>query len=546
MTLHVGPRVAPHPLAPSPAEGELLVARPSARTRAVAARRTRALPPWLAPAVLVLAVPLTRAPFMTQTLYAFDSANYALAVSRFYNVAFHQPHPPGYPVYVAVARLLNLTVNDANRALVVESIAWAMLAVACTILLGSRLYGRPIGLLAGFLLCFTVGFWGYSEVAYPYVALAGESASLALLAHLTLAGRRGLVVPLGLAWAFAAGVRWDAAVFCAPLWLWALWAARQWRLRLASVALAGLLVLGWAVPMVMLSGGWDAYRAAFSDYLRVWSPQSAFVAGGGGDTQAGYNLNFLVNYLRQMLGVQLLLVPYLLGRRFGPGSLATDGRSRLLAVWTVPPLLTYVFVHLGEAGYVLSLAPQAAILSAVAIQDLGGETSVLSRVLQLRGWPALPRLAPAVAAALVLAIVGWNVQAFLRGVGPGRLPDLRAHDATTSAQVAFVRSQPSDTTLVLAHDLLRQVQYYVPAARLDLLYSEYVPDFQTARTRTDLPDGVTQVVVLDSGLQVAPEDQRRVREVLLREQPRVSVWVIDVRGARAVEHGYGYLRVLPI
>jgi hypothetical protein len=513
------------------------------RVEAQTAGRRR-LPAWLTPAVLVLAVPLTRAPFMTQTLYAFDSANYALAIDRFYNVAFHQPHPPGYPVYVGLARALDVIVNNANRALVVESIAWAMLAVACTIGLGTRLYGRPIGLLAGFLLCFTVGFWGYSEVAYPYVALAGETASLALLAHLTLAGRRRLVVPLGMAWAFAAGVRWDGAVFCAPLWLWALWSAHSWRLRLASVGLAGLVVAAWAVPMVALSGGWDTYRGVVADYLRVWSPQSAFLAGGGGDTQAGYNLNFLVNYLRQMLGVQLLLVPYLLGRRFGPGSLATDGRSRLLAVWTVPPLLTYVFAHLGEPGYVLSLAPQAAILSAVAIDDLGRETSLLARVLQQRGWPALRHLAAASVAVLLVAIVGWNVQAFLRGVGPGRLPDLRAHDLTTSAQVAFIRAQAPGTTLVLAHDILRQVQYYVPEVRVDLLYSEYVPDFERVRTRTELPEGTSQVVVLDSPLQADPRE--RVREILLREEPRVSVWLVDVRGARAVEHGYGYLRVLPI
>jgi hypothetical protein len=245
-----------------------------------------------------------------------------------------------------------------------------------------------------------------------------------------------------------------------------------------------------------------------------------------------------------MLGVQLLLVPYLLGRRFGPGSLATDGRSRFVALWTVPPLLTYVFVHLGEPGYVLSLAPQAAILSAVAIDDLGRETSLLARVLRQRGWPAVPRLAPGVAAALVLAIVGWNVQAFLRGVGPGRLPDLRAHDLTTSAQVAFIRAQAPGTTLVLAHDILRQVQYYVPEVRVDLLYSEYVPDFERVRTRTELPEGTSQVVVLDSPLQADPRE--RVREILLREEPRVSVWLVDVRGARAVEHGYGYLRVLPI
>ena len=516
----------------------------------------------LTTAALVLAVLVTRVPFMTQTLYGFDSANYALAVGRFYNVAFHQPHPPGYPLYVALARAFDLVLHDANRSLVVESIGWSTLAVGCTVALGRRLYGSTAGLLAGFLLAFTVGFWGYGEVAYPYVALAGETASLALLAHLALAGHRRAVVAFGVAWAVAVGVRWDGAVFCVPLWVWLLWRP-TWRLRVLSISLALAGVVAFAIPTVMLSGGWDTYRATLSDYLRVWSPQSAFVVGdyaSGGETQAGYNLNFLVNYLRQMLGVGLLLVPYLLGRRFGPASLAADGRSRFLAVWTLPPLLVYIFAHLGEPGYVLSLAPQAAILGACAAQDLGHEADLLALVLRTRATPAAARwdsrvtaasasrgVASAVTGLIVLAIVAWNVQAFLRGTGPGRLPDLRAHDLTTSAQVAFVQAQPRASTLVLAHDILRQVQFYVPEQRVELLYSEYLPGWERARTRTELPEGTAQVVVLDSAVETLPVGASRVHEIVLRELPqRVSVWVVDVRGQRAVEHGYRYLKVLPI
>lgn len=497
--------------------------------------------------VLVAACVATRLPFMTQTLYAFDSANYALAVRDFYNVAFHQPHPPGYPLYVFFARGLNVLTADANRALVAEGIIWSAIAVACTIALARALFGRPLGLLSGLLLVCTVGFWGYGEVAYPYVALAGETALLAWLAHAVISGRTRLLLLLGLGWAISAGVRWDAAVFDVPLVLWAAYSA-AWRLRISAALLAGAIVAAWAIPMIVLSGGWDVYRQALDDYLKVWSPQSAYVVGdfaSGGDLQATYNLNFLVNYLRQMLGVGLVLVLYLIGKRFGPAALASDYRMRFLGLWVLPPLGVYVFAHLGEPGYVLSLAPQAAILIALGIGDLRREVFALSEVLRSRGWrwlPAAQAVSFGAAGLLTLGVLGWNVQAFARGVGPGRLPDLRAHDATTSAQVDFVRAQSPASTFVLAHDIFRQLQFYVPGYRIELLFSEYVPDFQSARILTPLPDGTEQIVVLDG---VAFDPGTSAREVQLRQVPPVSLWVLDARGARAVEHGYHYVRLVP-
>src|SRR5204863_10033153 len=150
----------------------------------------------IAAAILVVAAVASRLPFMTQTLYAFDSANYALAVRDFYNVAFHQPHPPGYPLYVFAAKGIDLLVHDANRSLIIEGIVWSAIAVGCTMTLARSMFGRTIGLLSGLLLVATVGFWGYGEVAYPYVALAGETAALALLTHRILAGKHGAVLAL--------------------------------------------------------------------------------------------------------------------------------------------------------------------------------------------------------------------------------------------------------------------------------------------------------------------------------------------------------------
>jgi hypothetical protein len=65
-----------------------------------------------------------------------------------------------------------------------------------------------------------------------------------------------------------------------------------------------------------------------------------------------------------------------------------------------------------------------------------------------------------------------------------------------------------------------------------------VPDFQNSRVRTELPDGTEQVVVLDGPMQGS-----EAREVVLRDQPRVSVWLIDARNKHAVVHGYHFVIV---
>jgi hypothetical protein len=248
-----------------------------------------------------------------------------------------------------------------------------------------------------------------------------------------------------------------------------------------------------------------------------------------------------------MLGVGLVLVLYLLGRRFSVLSLAADYRSRFLGLWVVPPLLTYVFAHLGEPGYVLSLTPVAAILVAVALVELRDDTAVATATLRARGWRWLPEprvIGLGTVGLLSLAIIGWNVQAFARGVGPGRLPDLRAHDATTAGQIEFLKQQPVGSTFVLAHDLFRQLHYYAPEFQADLLFSEYVPDFQTTRTRTALPAGTAQILVFDSPLRFDPEDAARASEIVLRDQPHVAVWVVKADGFTAVEHGYQFIRLI--
>src|SRR6476646_336192 len=99
--------------------------------------RTWALSLFLA--LLFLALHL---PYLPKSLEDLDSINFALGVRQF-DVAHHQPHPPGYPVFIALGKLVHAAVPDEARALTLLSIvAGALGAVAMAALFGRLPGGR--------------------------------------------------------------------------------------------------------------------------------------------------------------------------------------------------------------------------------------------------------------------------------------------------------------------------------------------------------------------------------------------------------------------
>ncbi|MBI4245911.1 MAG: glycosyl transferase, partial [Candidatus Rokubacteria bacterium] len=60
----------------------------------------------LCAAALSLLAVLSRLPYRARMLYNWDAVQFALAL-REYDVVKHQPHPPGYILYVGLGRLVN-------------------------------------------------------------------------------------------------------------------------------------------------------------------------------------------------------------------------------------------------------------------------------------------------------------------------------------------------------------------------------------------------------------------------------------------------------
>ena len=52
-------------------------------------------------------------PYLPASLEDLDSINFALGIRRF-DVAAHQPHPPGYPVFIALGKVSTSVLRAAH------------------------------------------------------------------------------------------------------------------------------------------------------------------------------------------------------------------------------------------------------------------------------------------------------------------------------------------------------------------------------------------------------------------------------------------------
>src|ERR1700720_3676904 len=191
--------------------------------------------------VAVAAAVMTRVPFAARRLWDHDSVQFALGVER-YDLAAHHPHPPGYPLYIAVLKLLAMLGVDSLHGMVALSILDAALGAALIVPLTARLASgvgtRAVraGALAAALYVFNPLLWFYGELPLVYAVEGGMTVGLAYAA-LRMADGRGPFLAACAAFALAGGVRPSTLVLLLPLFLLGAWHA--WRRGGAAAPKAG-------------------------------------------------------------------------------------------------------------------------------------------------------------------------------------------------------------------------------------------------------------------------------------------------------------------
>ena len=422
---------------------------------------------------------------------------------------------------------IDLAVHDANRALILEGIVWSAVAVGCTTLLGratvrprarsargraAAVHGRLLGLRRGGLS--RTWRWPAKRQrwrCWPTRSCAGQ--------------RTASIVPgrwCGPSRSACAGTARSSACRCGC----GRCGASRWRLRLASVGLAA------------------------ADRRRL----------GGADGRAQRRLGRLSPGARR-LPAGVVAPVGLRGRRFRLGRRhaghlqpefpdqlpAPDARRRPAA----GAVSARAALRPGAAGGRLSQPVSGALDRAAAgwstsspiwasratccrwrrrrriLVGAGDPRPAATRSAQLAPSPARPRLALAAAGARVglgdrRRCSRWRSSAGMsrrsraasvRAACPICAPTTRPpRPRSTSSS-----SSPPTTTLVLAHDIFRQLHFYVPEYRVRPAVQRVRARFSRRPGRAPIcPPGTEQLVVLDSPLQVAPEDAPRSSEVVLQ------------------------------
>jgi hypothetical protein len=136
---------------------------------------------WIVFAVLAVVCAVTRFAAMARSIWGWDEALFCLGM-RAYDVASHHPHPPGFPVYIAMAKLARFWTGSDFRALQAVNLTAGMLLFPAVFLLARELRFRfSITVVAAALCAFFPNVWFFGGTALsdvPSIVIASFAAAL--------------------------------------------------------------------------------------------------------------------------------------------------------------------------------------------------------------------------------------------------------------------------------------------------------------------------------------------------------------------------------
>ncbi|MCP4536089.1 MAG: glycosyltransferase family 39 protein [Chloroflexi bacterium] len=431
--------------------------------------------------VVGLVTVLSRLPFRAAMLSNHDAVNYALALEHF-DMRLHQPHPPGYILYILLGRAFNLIFHDHLTALVWFSIVFSGLAVVAVYLAGREAFSQRVGAIAALLLATSPAFWLRGEMAAPYTADLFASAIMGWFCYRVLiTSGQGLVFVTALVLGLIGAFRPQTLVFLFPLFLYAL-RQRPWKTVVGAVVLAGVVFGAFFLFSVIASGGLAAFVLSMRITIPIfWSKET--MARSATLPRYVKNVQMILRYIFRVTGEWIAALAFLgYVTRSNCLQFWRNPKLRFLAIWILPTWIVYTLIWPGNLGTAFIYMTPAFLLAALGLD-----------------WIAKRSGYGIIAGGVVFAsILIWNVVVFTSFSSHPLGERYRYFDSYESivssdeyyrGKLALLSDLPVEGTIVYAN-AFRHLQYYLPAYRT----------FSYPSLRRSDPSTVKAVVSIENGL----------------------------------------------
>lgn len=418
---------------------------------------------------------LLRLPFIPQYFYHSDSILFYQALDNF-NPALSQPQPPGYILYIYLAKVVNFFLADGRASLLLLTLVASAVAPVMFYLLAKKIIGGKVGVVSSLLFAVSPLFWFYSELALAYVpeiAFALATLYFAYTAHREKSFWRLIV--FSLLYALLGGLRQQDLLFLLPLYIFVL-LPFSWRRRAVSIFIAVSVVVAWLLPMMYLAGGAGEYFVSLvRQYQGAIERKTVFVAAANA---LQHNFSLLGQTIYLLLGryavaaAGLLLLLFFIFRKKSINLSAIPALARMnfffILLWALPLLLFSLFIHFNVYGHLALLYPLPFLLGGWLIIRLSRALAKLWRVEYF------------LIAGLTLLFALLLVAGFL-SPSHGLAARLVEHDQLLGDYFSAVRENfsPDDTLLIdvcFSQELSsRHALYYLPDYLIYEKYKSYDP-----------------------------------------------------------------------
>jgi 4-amino-4-deoxy-L-arabinose transferase-like glycosyltransferase len=401
---------------------------------------------WIVVVALFL---ITRIPAFSQHL-TIDNVNLAFSLEEF-DPRSHQPQPPGYPLFVFFARIVNVFFHSAEWTFIFVSFVACGLSLLLTFALGSRLFETWVGRAAVLLLLTSPPFW-YASIdgpLRPFLALF--SLLVAFCCWRCWNGERAYMFWGALALGVGSGFRPELGAYLFPLWLLSAWMGTRSVAAIAKgIAVLAVVVTVWLGVMAWVVGG----LAALYDLNIAYAVQQSTDSVLLGVSQRNWmrQIGRLVVWNSFPMLATLWAWPIVLRSPQQPGLLSSQ--TAFLLVWLTPGLLFQALIHVADPGHTVSSVPVFCIIGGYlilagsrafsSIREVLLSAALVVQVVLFLGFLELPRAGAPTSGLHSLKNI------FVFGTFETSLPQLRFMDATAGRTLEDLdRFAPGDRPAII-------------------------------------------------------------------------------------------------